>query len=90
MSTNEVQVNATKRDVLDYFDKKLMFQYKKESWQNNISKAVGNMLAELHYKAVVTATAKANEELSDKFKNHIERPSTSIGTRLKFLFTGKF
>lgn len=87
MSTNEVQVNATKREVLNYFDKKLMFQYKKDSWQNNISKAVGNMLAELHYKAVVTATAKTTEEL---MKTHIKQPSTGLGTRLKFLFTGKF
>lgn len=90
MSTNEVQVNATKREVLNYFDKKLMFQYKKESWQNNISKAVGNMLAELHYKAVVTATAKADAENDAKYKDFIKKPSNDFKTRLKFLFTGKF
>lgn len=90
MSTNEVQVNATKREVLTYFDKKLMFQYKKESWQNNISKAVGNMLAELHYKAIVLATKEVMTSFEEKYKNHILPPQTDFGTRLKFLFTGKF
>ena len=67
-----------------------MYQYKKDSWQNNISKAVGNMLADLHYKAVVTATAKADVENEEKYKDFIKKPSNGFKTRLKFLFTGRF
>lgn len=29
------------------------------------------------------------KELEEKYKNHIEKPSNSIGVRLRFLFTGK-
>lgn len=90
MSTNEVQVNATKRNVLKYFEKKLMFQYKNESWQNNISNAVGNMLAELNYKAIVETTKEVMTSFEEKYKNHILQPQTDFRTRLKFLFTGKF
>lgn len=84
---------AAKAKIQQFFKNKLMYQYKKEKWQNNVSDFLEVELRKFHneiVKEVNEYNKSINDEFQKKFENMIEKPSTSLGTRLKFMFTGKF
>lgn len=95
MSTTETNdaCFAVKAKIQQFFKNKLMYQYKKEKWQNNASDFLEIELRNLHneiVKEVNECNKQIHDEIQKQFENKIDKPSTSIGTRFKFLFTGKF
>lgn len=84
---------AVKAKIQQFFKNKLMYQYKKEKWQNNASDFLEIELRNLQnniIKEVNDYNKSINDEFQKQFENMIDKPSTSLKTRLKFLFTGKF
>ena len=91
------ELNQTKEKIQNFFKKRLMYQYKKDSWQKTISEFLEAELNQFketllyqYNKIHVTDRNEQIKALEKKYLNHIPKPSTGLGTRLKFLFTGRF
>lgn len=77
-------------DIYDKISKRLMTQYRSVN-QKNIMKDDIYQLINNYSNVVVSDCYK--DAISDaflKYRDLIEKPSNSLGSRLKFLITGKF
>ena len=79
---NQKQIaDKSAQNIWNTIQGRLLWQYHKKDWPTNLRKLISN--------EVENAMDVAEAFTKEKFKHYIPVPTAGLGTRLKFLFTGK-
>lgn len=83
------RVAESHEKVKQLFMSKLMNQYRKGKHLHEINVELNRVLSKLEFVVTVNAVERTNKVNKENLsKTHIEKPSGSFSSRLKYLFTG--
>jgi len=78
------QTKKESLEILSILKKKFLPQFKNEKWQNSISHEISDLLS--NYK--LRERFNVGEQIKSQYQGFIPMPKSTIGNRLRFLFTG--
>ncbi len=71
--------------ILRVFKKKVLPQFKKEKWQDQLANDISQLLSDFKMRE----RFNVGNQIKSQYQGFIPMPKATIGNRLRFLFTGE-